>query len=109
MAGGKGMMRVWRSRVQGNGRAQRVGAGVEEQGSGEWQGSIERCGDGCSRKEPALFAMGNDGARGNHQGGSAVGTAGVRGKRRDCSAVGSVGARGKHRGCSAVSARGGAR
>ena len=40
-AGFKGMMRVWRSRVQGNGRAQRVGAGVEEQGLGEWQGSIE--------------------------------------------------------------------
>ena len=44
-AGFKGMMRVWRSRVQGNGRAQRVGAGVEEQGSGEWQGSTSwhRC------------------------------------------------------------------
>ena len=40
-AGLKGMMRVWSGRVQGNGRAQRVGAGVEEQGSGEWQGSIE--------------------------------------------------------------------
>ena len=40
-AGFKRMTQVWNGRAQENGRAQRVGAGVEEQGSGEWQGSIE--------------------------------------------------------------------
>ena len=97
-AGLKGMMRVWSGRAQGNGRVQRVGAGVKEQGSGEWQGSTSwrRCRGAGFRGMAGLNRM----MRGRVL---AVGSAEARG---DAWAHGLGLA---DWGCSAVSARGGAR
>ena len=116
------MMRVWSGRVQGNGRAQRVGAGVEEQGSGEWQGSTSRrrCRGAGFRGMAGLnrmmrgrvLAERTDAVRGGKRRGSrkAPGPFGGVGSWW-CAAAFAVmlGARGRHQGCSAVSARGGAR